>query len=86
MWPLLMVYSFRAKETTTSHHFANVLFNIMRGGIFADGYWVQRDDLLDFIRGCNHAILEKHADWFANLPVKMKINELYEMAAECGDL
>ena len=31
-----------AQETTTAHHFANTLFNIMRGGIFADGYQVDR--------------------------------------------
>ena len=37
-----------AAPTTAAHHFANVLFNIMRGGIFMDGYRVQRDDLVEF--------------------------------------
>lgn len=37
-------------ETTTAHHFANVLFNIMRGGIFADNYQVQRDAPVDCVR------------------------------------
>jgi hypothetical protein len=32
-----------------AHHRANVLFNIMRGGVFVDGTTFDRDDLLDFI-------------------------------------
>ena len=39
-----------AQETTTAHHFANTLFSIMRGGIFAAGYQVTRADLQDSIR------------------------------------
>ena len=38
-----------ADESVTAHHFANVLFNIMRGGIFADGYRVDKRDFLDFV-------------------------------------
>jgi hypothetical protein len=34
----------------TAHHRANVLFNIMRGGVFADGTRLARDDLLAFAR------------------------------------
>ncbi|MGB3717455.1 MAG: hypothetical protein WA996_23775, partial [Candidatus Promineifilaceae bacterium] len=70
-----------AQETTTTHHFANVLFNIMRGGIFAVGYQVERDDLLDFIRVRNCVALADYADWFAELPAQTSIQELYMRAA-----
>jgi hypothetical protein len=73
-----------AQETTTAHHFANVLFNIMRGGIFADGYRVERNDLLDFMQVRNRAVLYAHASWFADLPPQMHIRELYARAAESG--
>ena len=33
-----------------AHHRANVLFNIMRGGVFVDGTRWERDDLLAFVR------------------------------------
>ena len=33
-----------------AHHRANVLFNIMRGGVFVDGTRWDRDDLLAFVR------------------------------------
>lgn len=73
-----------AHEKTTAHHFANVLFNIMRGGIFADGYQVERNDFLDFMKARNRAVLNDHASWFADLPVQMHIRELYTRAAESG--
>ncbi|MGD2049130.1 MAG: hypothetical protein PVH03_06525, partial [Chloroflexota bacterium] len=73
-----------AQEKTTTHHFANVLFNIMRGGIFVDGYQVERSDLLDFMQMRNRAVLNDHASWFADLPVQMHIRELYARAAESG--
>jgi hypothetical protein len=38
------------------HHRANVLFNIMRGGVFVDGTRLQRDDLLAFVRQRNRAV------------------------------
>ena len=39
-----------------AHHRANVLFNIMRGGVFVDGTRFDRDDLLAFVRQRNHAL------------------------------
>ncbi len=39
-----------------AHHRANVLFNIMRGGVFVDGTHFDRDDLLAFARQRNHAL------------------------------
>ena len=73
-----------AQETTTAHHFANVLFNIMRGGIFVDNYRVQRDDLLDFVRVRNRAVLASFADWFAALPAQLSIQDLYARAGDSG--
>ncbi len=73
-----------AQETTTAHHFANVLFNIMRGGIFVDNYQVTRADLGDFVRVRNRSVWTGHADWFASLPPQLTIQELYARAAASG--
>jgi hypothetical protein len=73
-----------AQETTTAHHFANVLFNIMRGGIYADGYQIDRADLLAFIQVRNRPILQTQAAWFSALPHTMQISELYARAAASG--
>ncbi len=65
-----------SQEMTTSHHFANVLFNVMRGGIFEDGYQIERKDLLDFVRVRNRPLLVTQADWFAALPEQFSIQDL----------
>jgi len=71
-----------AERTTTTHHFANVLFNVMRGGIFADGYQIERDDVIRLIEVRNRPVLATYSDWFAELPERMSIQELYARAAD----
>jgi hypothetical protein len=70
-----------ADQATTAHHFANVLFNIMRGGIFADGYRVDKRDFLDFVRTRNRPVLAAQAAWFEALPEQTDLRELYARAA-----
>ena len=74
-----------AQENTAVHHFANVLFNIMRGGIFAEGYLVDRDDLIDFMKVRNRAVLNTQAEWFGALPAQIHIRDLYARAADTGN-
>ena len=72
------------EKTTTAHHFANVMFNVMRGGIFADTYWVERDDLLEFLSVRNRAVLTSYADWLAELPPRILVQDLYARAGDSG--
>ena len=55
-----------------AHHRANVLFNIMRGGVFVEGSTLQRDDLLAFVHQRHHALGARLAEaataWPAQLP------------------
>lgn len=74
-----------AQATTTAHHFANVLFNVMRGGIFADGYRLDRADFLAFMRVRNRQVLEAQADWFTALPDYMTVSDLYQRADASGN-
>ncbi|MCO5185554.1 MAG: hypothetical protein M9965_16665 [Anaerolineae bacterium] len=74
-----------AQESTIVHHYANVLFNIMRGGIFADGYHVERDALLEFVGIRNRVVLQEQIAWFKSLPATLDISDLYARAAETGD-
>ena len=74
-----------AEQNTTTHHFANVLFNIMRGGIFDDGYQVHRHDFMEFVQTRNRALVETAVTWFANLPEQMNMRDLYARAATSGE-
>ncbi len=42
-----------ADVLSANHHFANVLFNVMRGGLFDDNYNVGKQDLIKFIKTFN---------------------------------
>ncbi len=43
----------------TARHFANTLFNVMRGGIFDNGYRVTKADLLEVIASANRPAAER---------------------------
>jgi hypothetical protein len=73
-----------AEPLTTAHHFANVLFNIMRGGVFVDNGEVTKDDLLDFIRTRNRELLGQLPGFWADLPARLTVDELYRRAAATG--
>jgi hypothetical protein len=73
-------------ELDTAHHFANVMFNVMRGGIFADQYWVQTAEFVDFVAARNQAVLQAHSDFFATLPDKIQSFDLQARAEAHGSL
>ena len=76
-----------ADHLTTAHHFANVTFNIMRGGIFAGSGHVAKDDLLDFVRARNRTLLAPNrpgAAFLAGLPDSIFVADLYARAAATG--
>jgi len=64
----------------TAHHFANVLFNLMRGGAFIDQYWVRLVDFRDFVALRNRPALARHAAFFAALPDHLRIADLIRRA------
>lgn len=69
------------EHLTTAHHFSNVLFNVMRGGIFANGYLIEKADVVDFVRVRNRPILKTRAEFFDELPATLRIDELLDRAA-----
>ncbi|MBD3367235.1 MAG: hypothetical protein GF405_03535, partial [Candidatus Eisenbacteria bacterium] len=69
----------------TAHHLANVLFNIMRGGVFAENTLVPVDDLATFLATRNRAVRERAAAFLETLPEKVDVEELLSRAHETGD-
>ena len=49
-----------AEEPVTAHHYANVLFNVLRGGIFHDQYRVSAADFARSVRHFNARVHERH--------------------------
>jgi len=73
------------KINASTHHFANVLFNVMRGGIFLQNYWVEKNDLLNYLSTHQRDIPATHADFFAALPERFILSDVRSRAAELDD-
>lgn len=78
------------QKTTRSlgcaRHYGNTLFNIMRGGVFHDGYQLETRDLLAFVKNTNSEIAARHATFFRHLPGKVFYGQMIAAASEVGDL
>ena len=67
-----------------AHHFANVLFNGMRGGVFADQYRLDLQDFREFLAVRNRDVLAKNAAVLASLPATLDISALLSKARASG--
>ncbi len=74
-----------AEENVTVHHYANTLFNVLRGGIFNDQYNVSSRDLRRTIRSFNKDVYGRSSDFLAGLPETVNLKELLELVAERND-
>ncbi|MGB0509433.1 MAG: hypothetical protein ACPGGB_00810 [Flavobacteriales bacterium] len=67
-------------------HFANTMFNIMRGGIFDENYTIERADFMAYIDRANHKVFFKKQEAMAAWPEKFDLFFLQEQAAQAEDL
>ncbi len=74
-----------AEEHVAVHHYANALFNVLRGGIFDDQYNVSSRDLRRTIRSFNKDVYERSSSFLQGLPEKIHLTELLQRVAEQGD-
>ncbi len=65
-------------------HATNVMFNCMRGGVFATDRML-RADLIDFISTRNRAVAQRHANALQSLDVEFLRDDLLALAADAGD-
>jgi hypothetical protein len=67
------------------HHYANTLFNVLRGGIFADQYTLSRKDIVGTVKHFNAAVFAQHEEALIQLPEQFGLEELLNFAQERGD-
>jgi len=72
-------------QLSSAHHFANVLFNTMRGGIFAENYLVDKADLIDFLQTRNRSVLAEQKCFLNELPDKFSLEDLLTHAGKSRD-
>ncbi|MEL6251398.1 MAG: hypothetical protein AAFR87_05240 [Bacteroidota bacterium] len=74
-----------ADQLSMARHFSNVLFNVMRGGIFDQGYQISRADVEDFIHKWNQKVYARSKSYLDTLDESTTIGKLKELAEESGD-
>jgi hypothetical protein len=72
-------------KLTTARHYSNVLFNIMRGGIFENQYDIDRGNLRTYVQSVHPKFLAKNMEFFDSLPDQITYPELVHLARESGD-
>jgi hypothetical protein len=74
-----------AEETVSVHHCANVVFNVLRGGIFDDQYQVSARDFARTIRHFNRETWQRQQQLIDGLPEKLAHSELLKQVRLSGD-
>lgn len=72
-------------ETITAHHFANVLFNVMRGGVFTDEARIPTEDFRAFVHVHHRDVAARHDEFLRGLPARLQRPELLHLVAPLAD-
>lgn len=59
---------FSSDVLNDTRHFANVLFNIMRGGIFDDHYQIEKQDFVAYLQKANQRVATQNSAFLGGLP------------------
>ena len=74
-----------AEENVSTHHYANVLFNVLRGGIVIDQYNVSAKDFRRTVRMFNQGVYDRNNELLGTLPDQLSSHELVEAVRAVGD-
>jgi len=70
---------FTADKLIDTRHFSNVLFNIMRGGIFDENYQIGKKDFTQYFAKANSEVFEKNQAFSNNLKDEFSYIELLQL-------
>jgi hypothetical protein len=74
-----------ADKQRDTRHFANTLFNIMRGGIFDDNYQIEKWDFKNYLSNANKKVFSNNSSVLASLPEVFSMADLKRLAYESED-
>ena len=70
---------FTADKLIDTRHFANTLFNIMRGGIFDENYQIGKKDFTQYFAKANSEVFQKNQAFINNLKEDFSYIELLQL-------
>jgi hypothetical protein len=74
-----------ADEGGMARHYANVLYNVMRGGIYAEEYTIDTEFFGKHVWTFNREVYGKHHQFIASLPRKINYFELEKLVISQND-
>lgn len=74
-----------ADELKDARHYSNVLFNIMRGGIFDDGYNIEKVDFSKYLKNANNVVFARNSALLNSLPEVFTVNDLADQVVGIED-
>lgn len=69
-----------------TRHFSNVLYNIMRGGIFDDNYQIEKGDFSNYLRNANCKVFEEVQACLQQLPETFSAAQLDKVVNESTNI
>ena len=72
-------------KLVTSRHFANVLFNVMRGGIFDNSYLIDKNDFINFLNVANKKVYSKYLNELEKLNDQIFLIDLAHIIEDIND-
>ncbi len=76
---------FTADKRKDTRHFSNVLFNIMRGGIFDNNYQIEKNDFIAYLTHANNEVVTKNVAFIENLKDGFSVSELTHLLSNQED-
>jgi hypothetical protein len=74
-----------ADSLRDTRHFSNTLFNIMRGGIFDDGYRIEKWDFKNYLANANKKVARTSESTIDKLPEVFTLSEIQKIAYSSDD-
>ena len=68
-----------------ARHFSNTMYNIMRGGVYADSYNIDLDDFLKYLQTINIPLYLKYGSHFSGIENIQTYSQLLEASTNLGD-
>ena len=68
-----------------TRHFANAMFNIMRGGIFDNNYLIEKRDLEHYLANANRLVFDQHKKSIQSLPFQFPVATIKDFVSRSDD-
>lgn len=78
-------FQLTAEERVSVHHYANVQFNILRGGIFDNQYQLSCADFCASLKQLNTSVLQRHQSLLQSLPAQIHVSTLLATVEQAND-